>query len=77
MSTDKIDTSDRPTCETCAFWFRMLKDDERGDCRAHAPTADITDEDTLNTILPETEFHEGCGDHHDFQRWLTKKQEGR
>lgn len=77
MNIDKFDNIDRPKCETCVYWFRLLDDDERGDCRAHAPTAIITDEDTLNTIWPESEFHEGCGEHHDFKRWLTDKQERR
>lgn len=77
MSNNPLDTSERPTCETCVFWFSMLPIDERGDCRVHAPTAVVTDDDTLNAIWPETEFHEGCGEHHDFKRWLTDKQERR
>lgn len=58
--------SNRPTCATCPFWFRMYKDMDDGQCRKNAPTGSPFQSAYASTW---------CGDHPDFQDWLNKRSE--
>jgi len=65
--------SERPTCETCPYWYSE-GDHSIGECRRHAPTyVPATMIASANSSWWETERDESCGDHPDFEEYLLAR----
>lgn len=78
MSNNPLDTSERPTCETCVFWEAGADPEINGVCRHDPPTVAFDAYEVhIVTKWPAVWPHQWCGKHHEFKQWLERKQEGR
>lgn len=81
MEFKVIDTSDRPTCKTCVYWWANAALPGWGECR---PEYAMRSQKELEERGHEwmgswyaTRETDGCGTHHDFKEWLEAKKEMR
>lgn len=70
---------DKPTCESCPYWFTWAQNDKktaRGECRKNAPFMRWVKFDKeeskrmYNFAMPQTQIDFYCGEHPDFPAYL-------
>jgi hypothetical protein len=50
-------------CETCRFWVEDQEDEEIGCCHRYPPRVVIRRGDCPDSLWPETDYDDWCGEH--------------